>query len=200
MKKIMIFASGGGSNFIAIHKNISKGKISNACIKGLISNNTKCGAVLYANNNNIKTYIVNSVRCKTDEDMCRRLIEILEEQKIDLLILAGYMKLIPEKIVDKYKKQIINIHPSYLPEYGGQGYYGLRVHRAVLKDKKDYTGVSVHYVNNEYDKGEIIFQKKIEVKNDDNLKILSERVLSHEHVIYSEVINKICSNDEKGEL
>ena len=200
MKKIMIFASGGGSNFLAIHKNILGGKISNAHIEGLISNNTRCGAVLYANNNSIKTHIINSVRYKSDEGMCDKLIEILKEQKIDLLVLAGYMKLIPEKIVNEYKNKIINIHPSYLPDYGGQGYYGLRVHEAVLKDGKDYTGVSVHYVNSEYDKGEIIFQKKVEVKDGDNLKTLSERVLSYEHAIYSEVISKICSDDEKGEL
>ena len=197
MKRIMIFASGGGSNFIAIHKNILKGEISNANIEGLVSNNPKCGAVSYAINNNIRTYIINSFRYKTDENISDRLIEILEEKNIDLLVLAGYMKLIPYQIVDRYNNKIINIHPSYLPEYGGKGYYGSKVHKAVLKDKKDFTGVTVHYVNNKYDEGEIIFQKKIEVKNDDNLESLSKRVLDYEHIIYSKVINNICNDYQK---
>jgi folate-dependent phosphoribosylglycinamide formyltransferase PurN len=103
------------------------------------------------------------------------------------------MKLIPKKIINRFKNKIINIHPGKLPEFGGKGYYGMNVHRAVIDSGTKSTAVTVHYVNEEYDRGMIIHEEIIDVKEDDTPETLSERVLKYEHKIYSDVINKIIN-------
>ena len=189
----MIFASGTGSNFQVIHENIKANKINNAMVEGLISNNPRCGAVEYARKNSIPQYIINFSRYTDNELLNNKLLSILSSHKVDLIVLAGYMKLIHPKVVNKYHNRIINIHPSLLPEYGGKGFYGIKVHQAVIRDRRQKTGVTVHYVNSEYDQGDIICQRTIRVKSNDTPKSLSERVLKYEHEIFSKVIKDLCN-------
>ena len=111
----------------------------------------------------------------------------------NLIVLAGYMKLIPEKITSLFKNKIINIHPGKLPEFGGKGLYGLNVHRAVIESKQKETAVSIHYVNERYDEGEMIHEESIEVYCDDTPESLAERVLVYEHKIYSIIINNLLN-------
>ena len=191
--RIIIFASGGGSNFINIYKHIVSGEI-NAKIVLLISNNPNSGAVQFAEKNNINFEVVNKFRFKNELNINKRYEMILDFNKPDLILLAGFMKKIPNNIVSIYNGKIINIHPSLLPKFGGKGYYGENVHKAVLDSKEEYTGVTIHFVNNEYDKGDIILQKKVKVEDGDTVSLLSKRVLKLEHSMYPEVVKKICQS------
>ena len=107
------------------------------------------------------------------------------------------MKKIPENIVDAYKSKILNIHPSLLPKFGGQGFYGLKVHKAVIDSKENYTGITIHFVDNEYDTGNIIYQEKINVMDNDTPETLSKRVLRLEHKNYPQIIRKLCQEYKK---
>ena len=146
MKNIAIFASGGGSNFKAIHKNIELGDIC-AKIKLLVSNNSNSGAVEYAIENNIEIFIINEVRFSDIIKGESFLLKKLVFNQIDLICLAGYMKLIPRMIVEKYDNCILNIHPALLPKFGGKGFYGMKVHKAVLESGAKESGATVHLVN-----------------------------------------------------
>ena len=191
--KIIVFASGGGSNFINIYNNIVKNEI-NAEIVLLISNNPNSGAVKFAEDKNINFEIINKFRFKTNKNINKEYEMILEINNPDLILLAGFMKKIPNNIVSRYNRKIINIHPSLLPKFGGKGFYGSNVHKAVLNSNERYTGVTIHFVNNEYDKGDIILQRKVKIKDNDTVDLLSKRVLKLEHEMYPEVVKKICQN------
>ena len=188
-KRIIVLASGSGTNFINIYNNITNG-----IVVLLISNNPKSGAVEYARKNEIDFIIINDFRYPNNSDKIKEYKLVLNRYKTDLILLAGFMKKIPNEIIELYKNKILNIHPSLLPKYGGRGYYGIKVHEAVLKANEKTTGASVHFVNREYDKGPIIMQKKIEVLNSDNAKTLSERVLKIEYILYLKVIELFCTN------
>ena len=121
-------------------------------------------------------------------------IEKLNEVNPELIVLAGYMKLIPSDITSIYKKKIINIHPGKLPDFGGKGFYGMNVHRVVIDRGVENTALTIHYVNEEYDKGMIIHEEIIAIKKDDTAESLAKRVLSVEHEIYPKVINKLLNN------
>ena len=193
MKKIAIFASGGGSNFKAIHKNIELGNIC-AKIKLLVSNNSNSGAVEYATENNIETFIINKARFSDMIKGENLLLKKLVSNQIDLICLAGYMKLLSRKIVEKYDNCILNIHPALLPKFGGKGFYGMKVHEAVLESGVEESGATVHLVNENYDEGQIIAQKKIMINSNYTPEILSEKVLQIEHELYSKVIKEFCEN------
>lgn len=187
MKKIAIFASGGGSNFKAIYNNIVSGYIS-AKICLVVSNNSNSGAIKFAKQNNIPTFIVNNFRFPDIESHDDRILEKLYQYKIHLICLAGYMKMIPKKIIENYSNSILNIHPSLLPKYGGRGFYGIKVHEAVINSREKESGVTIHLVDDRYDNGPIILQKKIKVNDDDTAISLSEKILKIEHIVYSEVL------------
>ena len=194
-KNIVVFASGSGTNFINIFKFIEKNNID-AKIVLLISNNPKCGAIRFAKSNHIDIKIINDYRYP---DLLKKNKEyelVLKYYKTDLILLAGFMKKVPQNIVDLYKNKMMNIHPSLLPQYGGQGFYGMHVHEAVIEAKEEYSGATVHFVNNEYDQGSIIIQKKIKVIKSESATDLAERVLKIEHLIYPEAI-KIYLNKLK---
>ena len=191
-KKIVIFASGTGSNFVAIYNQIEKGYI-NGDIVLLISNRLNCTAVDFAKKHNISTAIINkdviNDRTKHQEFLFDKIISV----KADLIVLAGYLKMIPEKVILKYKNRILNIHPSLLPKFGGKGYYGMKVHQAVIDSKELFTGATVHFVNAKYDDGPILFQKKIKIENDDTISI-SEKVLKIEHEILPYTVEAFCDD------
>lgn len=189
MKKLVVFASGSGSNFQAIIDAVENGTIS-AEIAGLISNKKEAGAVGRAQKHQIPVRIIPA------EDpgfFVKELPRQLDIWSPDLIVLAGFLKKIPDKILKKYPRRIINIHPSLLPKYGGKGFYGQRVHQAVLDAGDDISGCTVHYVNEEYDRGDIIRQERVDVLPGDTPETLAARVLSREHQILPVVIKDLIN-------
>ena len=187
---LAIFASGGGSNFKNIYNHICNNYI-HAEIKILISNNSNCGSVLFAKENKIQYKVINNFRF-SDDKIDNIMLNILKDNNIDLIVLAGYMKKIPEKIVKYYYNKILNIHPALLPKFGGKGFYGMKIHEAVIDSKEENTGVTIHFVDNNYDTGNIVYQEEIKVMQNDTAESLSKRVLQLEHKVYPEIIRKLC--------
>ena len=191
-KKIVIFASGTGSNFISIYNHIDKGVI-NAEIALLISNKPNCGAIDFANECDIPIAIIGEDVINDIIKYQQFLLNKLSSVNTDLIVLAGYLKMIPQEIISRYENKILNIHPSLLPKFGGKGYYGMKVHQAVIESKESFTGATVHFVNAKYDEGPILLQKKIEVCNDDAISI-SKKVLKIEHEILPYTVKAFCDN------
>jgi phosphoribosylglycinamide formyltransferase-1 len=189
MKKLnlVVLASGGGTNLQAIIDNIEAGKL-NAQIKAVISNNSKAGALERARNHNIPAIHLSHKQFATPEEFDEKLLSILKENETDLLVLAGYMKMLSPTIIRAYKNRILNIHPALLPSFGGSGMYGIHVHEAVINAGVKVTGVTVHIVDEIYDHGAIVMQKTVPVLDDDTPESLAERVLKVEHQTYSEAL------------
>ena len=192
---ICVFASGSGTNFQAI-LNARKNGIIKSDISLLITNNSHCGAVEIAKQNGVEVvHISRKIFPDLSDNVYANLfLDKLKLLKIDLIVLAGYMKMLDPVIVRAYHNRIINIHPALLPSFGGEGMYGINVHKAVLDAGVKVSGVTIHFVNENYDEGKIIFQKCIEVSDDDDEYSLQKKVLVLEHKYYSHVISEI----EKG--
>ena len=193
MKKIAVFVSGGGSNFKAIHHQIIQGNILGKIVM-VFSNNPNCGAIKFAEENSIPIFIINAVRYPNPHTRDEFLLETCLKAEIDLICLAGFMKMLPQNIVKHYEYKILNIHPGLLPEFGGKGFYGTRVHEAVINTGKRESGATVHFVDEIYDHGPIILQKKVEVMETDTPESLAARVLKLEHELFPEVVKAFCEN------
>ena len=193
MKKIAIFASGGGSNFRKIYNQIQKGDIP-AKIVLVVSNNPQCGAIIFASEQGLENFIVNDTRFPNLDTRDKLLFQALLKAEVELICLAGYIKLLPIRIVNEYKDRILNIHPALLPQFGGKGFYGMKVHEAVIEAGAAESGVTVHLVDEEYDHGKIIAQKKVKVRDGDTAKTLAKRVLKVEHDLYPKVVKAFCKN------
>ena len=185
---ICVFASGRGSNFRAILDSIKNGKIVNARIVLVISNNSNAGALQIANENNIPAFHISRIQFASDDEYNEAIIKKLESHRVNFIVLAGYMKKIDPKIIRKFKNRIINIHPALLPRYGGQGMYGMNVHEAVIAARDKESGATVHIVDEEYDHGPIILQKKINIDQNDTPESLAKKVLEIEHQIYPQAV------------
>ena len=182
--KTAIFISGKGSNFKNLIK-FSLLKKSPIKISLLISSNSKAKGLYYAKKYNIKKKIFNFKNYRNDE---KKILSYVKKNKIELICLAGFMKILSKNFISKYKGKILNIHPSLLPKYKG-----LNTHDRVLQNKEKYSGCTVHLVNSKLDSGKIIMQKKIKVLRKDNFKSLSKRVLKIEHILYPKAILKIMT-------
>ena len=193
MKKIAVFASGGGSNFKAIYHQIIQGNILGKIVM-VFSNNPNCGAIKFAEENSIPIFIINAARYPNAHTRDEFLLETCLKAEIDLICLAGFMKMLPQNIVKQYEYRILNIHPGLLPEFGGKGFYGTRVHEAVINTGKRESGATVHFVDEIYDHGPIILQKKVEVMETDTPESLAEKVLKLEHELFPEVVKAFCEN------
>ena len=193
MKKIAVFVSGVGSNFKAIHHQIQKREIPGEIVL-VISNNPNCGAIEYANENSISHVIINETRYPNPYTRGELLLDTCLKAEINLICLAGYMKMLPPVFVKQYENKILNIHPGLLPEYGGKGYFGMRVHEAVINSGKRESGATVHFVDEIYDHGPIILQKKVEVLETDTAESLAARILKLEHELFPEVVKAFCEN------
>ena len=193
MKKIAIFASGGGSNFREIYNQIQKGDIP-AKIVLVVSNNPQCGAIIFASDQGLENFIVNNTRFPNPDTRDKLLLQALLKAEVELICLAGYMKLLPGGIVKEYQNRILNIHPALLPQFGGKGFYGMKVHEAVIEAGAAESGVTVHLVDEEYDHGKIIAQKKVKVWSGDTAKTLAKRVLKVEHDLYPKVVKAFCKD------
>ena len=176
-----IFISGKGSNLLSLIK-YSKIKKSKINISLVISNNKLSKGLKYAKKNKINFHIINYSKKKQAES---KIIRHLKKNKIDLICLAGFMKILSSDFIRKFKNPILNIHPSLLPKYKG-----LNTHRRVIKNKDKYSGATVHLVTPKLDSGKIILQKKVRISKEDTEKILAEKVLNIEHKLYPAAIEK----------
>lgn len=189
---ICVFASGSGTNFRAIIESKKSGIIKSD-ISLLITNNSDCGAVQIALENHIPFYHISRKvypDC-SEEEYAGIFLDKMEEHKIDFIVLAGYMKMIDASIIRKFDKRIINIHPALLPSFGGKGMYGMNVHKAVIESGAKESGVTIHFVNEKYDEGEIILQEKVQVEPEDTAETLQKKVLKLEHRCYALAISNI---------
>ena len=193
MKNIAVFASGDGSNFKSLYRHVQSGYIP-GCIVLTVSNNQNSGAIKYARENNISTLIVNKVRYANPVDREKFLIQTLIDNEVHLICLAGYMNLLPKSIVHQYKNCILNVHPALLPRFGGKGFYGIKVHEAVVASGVEESGVTVHFVDEAYDHGKIIAQGKVKVLSKDTAETLAKRVLKVEHELYPQVVKAFCED------
>lgn len=198
MLNIAVFVSGGGTNLQGIIDNIKTGFIKNARIALVISNKKDAYALERAENNNIPRKTLSQKDFKSHDLYCEALLKTLAGYKVDLIVLAGYLLIMPETIIKEYRNRIINIHPSLIPSFCGKGYYGLKVHEAVLERGCKITGATVHFVDEGTDTGPIILQKAVEVLEEDTPKSLQSRVMEEaEWKILPETINLIANNKIK---
>lgn len=193
MKNIVVFASGSGTNFQSIIDAVQRGDIS-AHISGLITNKPDIGAVERAKKNNIPVKVINPDDLTNGKEFGDELIKQLEGWNTDVIALAGYLKKIPLAVIRKYPNRILNIHPSLLPKYGGKGFYGSNVHRAVIQAGEKESGCTVHIVTEEFDEGPVLAQTKVPVHKNDSPKELAKRILKQEHRLYPETIQKHIQN------
>ena len=166
-------------------------KILDAKIRLVVSDNKNAYALTRAKKVNIDTYIIKN---KTTIQIDKELSQKLKDYSIDLIVLAGYLKLIGNNLLNSYT--IINTHPSLLPKFGGKGMYGMNVHKAVIESKEEYSGVTLHYVNNEYDKGNIIKQTKVKIEPTDTKETLASKIQSIEKVQLIEVLQKFAKEKQ----
>ncbi len=187
MQRIAIFASGAGSNaekIIGHFKSSAKGK---AEVVLIVCNKPGAGVLKIAEKEKIPPIIIDKEKFFRGNNY----VTELKDFKIDLIVLAGFLWKIPHGLIKAFPGAIINIHPALLPKYGGQGMYGENVHQAVIDNKETKSGITIHYVDEHYDNGDIIFQEECEVMNDDTVASLAERIHRLEHQYYPEVIEKL---------
>lgn len=187
-----MFVSGRGSNLKSI---LDYFKINNNVeIKLIVTDNPLCKALDIAEQNKIPFYCLDK---KNLLQSFENLSIILKEQKIELIVLAGFLKLLPSSFVNNFRQRIINIHPALLPAYGGKGMYGINVHKAVLESGDKESGVTIHFVDETYDTGNIIAQEKVEITDCKTPEEIAERVLKIEHQLLPKVINDIADGKIK---
>lgn len=175
--RIAVFVSGGGTNLQALIDAQESGIIQSGSIELVVSSNPSAYALERAQNHAIPSVVVSKKECGSQEAFEDALCKALEENKIDLIVLAGFMTILSEKFTSRYAKRILNVHPSLIPSFCGAGFYGLRVHEAALNYGVKVTGATVHFVNEIPDGGEIIMQKAVEIRDGDTPEILQRRVM-----------------------
>ena len=185
--KVAILVSGTGTNAINIIEYFEK--ISVADVVLVISNKTDALALEKAQNKGVKTVVFNNESFKKNGTV----LDYLMSQSIDFIVLAGFLIKIPNEIIHAYPNKIVNLHPSLLPKYGGKGMYGKRVHKAVIENQESESGISIHFVNEEYDEGTIIFQAKVSVEKGDSVEVLAQKIQQLEHHFFPRVIEQVIS-------
>ena len=185
-KKIAVFSSGRGGNFNNLCDYFEDFK--SISVDLLVTNNLDSMSKKRADKKMIDSFYADKAIL-----ISNNLNTVLEEKKIDLIVLAGFTLKIPEKLVKKYERRIVNLHPSLLPKFGGKGMYGDKVHNAVLKSKEKFTGITIHYVDEVYDNGEVIFQKRCNLDLNENLISLREKIRIMEHEFFPKTIEKILN-------
>ena len=194
MLRVVVLVSGGGTNLQAILDAIDNGKIKNAEVVGVISNNANAYALTRAEEHNIPNECISPKNYENRDVFNDALLEGVSKYNPDLIVLAGFLVAIPEKMVKAFPEKIINIHPSLIPSFCGKGYYGLKVHEAALPSGVKVTGATVHYVDEGTDTGKIIFQKPVMIEDGDTPEILQKRVMEQaEWIILPEAINMIAN-------
>jgi phosphoribosylglycinamide formyltransferase 1 len=185
MKNIAIFASGKGSNAEQISKHFSKNPSGKVML--ILTNNPKAGVIERAE----KLGIVSVIFDRNTFYYSDEIVDTLNENEIDLVVLAGFLWLIPENILKAFKGRIINIHPALLPKYGGKGMYGQFVHKAVLEAGEEKSGITIHFVNEKYDDGQIIFQAKVNIENGETPESLAQKIHQLEYEHFPKIVEKV---------
>lgn len=189
--RIAVLVSGGGTNLQALI-DAQSSVLQSGEIALVISNRSKAYALERAKNAGIKTAVITKKMCGSQEEFERKLIETLEEKNIDLIVLAGFMTILSPLFTSRYPRRIINVHPSLIPSFSGEGFYGLKVHEAALEYGVKVTGATVHFVNEIPDGGEIIAQKAVYIKADDTAETLQKRVMEEaEWILLPESAEKV---------
>ena len=187
MKNIAIFASGSGTNAERIARHFENS--TTVCVKLILTNNPKAGVLERAEKLNIVTVIFDRNTFYYSDEI----VETLKENQIGLVVLAGFLWLVPSNILKLYANRIVNIHPALLPKFGGKGMYGHHVHEAVLAAGEPKSGITIHLVNEKYDEGRIIFQAEVPVEPDDTPDSLADKIHQLEHRHFPPVIEKLIS-------
>ena len=177
LTRIAVFVSGGGTNLQAILNEESHGRIRSGKVVLVVSTNEHAGALKRSEYFGVKTCVVNPKECASEAEYNQKLFKVLDENNVNLIVLAGYLHILDNEFVRRYPQAIINIHPSLIPAFCGKGYYGLKVHEEVLKRGVKVTGATVHFVNEIPDGGEIIMQRAVAIRNSDTPEILQRRVM-----------------------
>lgn len=193
MLNIAVFISGGGTNLQAIINAVKENKI-NGKIKLVFSNRKNAYGLIRAQNESIDTFYLNRKKFFCNEEYDERILEELEIKNIDLIVLAGYLNILSSKLVSKYSNRIINIHPSLIPSFCGDGFYGENVHKAVIKSGVKFTGATTHFVDEKVDTGAIILQDVVPVLINDDFETVAKRVLEIEHEILVKTVKAFCDN------
>ncbi len=194
MLKLAVLVSGGGTNLQAIIDAIGAGKITNACISVVISNNVNAYALERARAHGIEALCISPKDFESREAFNQAFLEKLNSYNVDLVVLAGFLVVLPEMMIKEYENRIVNIHPSLIPSFCGKGFYGLKVHEGVLARGVKVTGATVHFVDEGTDTGPIILQKAVEVKQGDTPEVLQRRVMEQaEWVILPKAIDLIAN-------
>ena len=200
MLKIAVLVSGGGTNLQAIIDAIDAGTVTNAAIDVVISNNANAYALERAKKHGIEAMCLSPKSYETREQFNDALTQAIVDRQIDLVVLAGYLVIIPPQLIAAYKNRIINIHPSLIPSFCGTGFYGLKVHEEALKRGVKVTGATCHFVDEGTDTGPIILQKAVEIQPDDTPKTLQQRVMEQaEWIIMPRAIDLIANGNIRVE-
>ena len=195
MLRVAVMVSGGGTNLQAIIDAVESGRITNTELVAVVSNNKGAYALERAKKAGIKDVVVSPKDYDTREEFNKALIETVDSLKVDLIVLAGYLVVIPPEMIDKYENRIINIHPSLIPSFCGTGFYGLKVHEAALARGVKVVGATVHFVDKGTDTGPIILQKEVAVEEGDTPKILQQRVMEQaEWILLPQAIDLIAND------
>ncbi|KAF2328408.1 phosphoribosylglycinamide formyltransferase [Flavobacterium nitrogenifigens] len=190
MKKIIVFASGSGTNAENIIKYFSNTEI--AKVVSVFTNNASAKVIERAKNHQIPVEIF-----EKNELLERKVLQKIQKIDPDLIVLAGFLLKFPENIIEQYPNKIINIHPALLPSYGGKGMYGMHIHRAIVNNKEKETGISIHYVNENYDEGAIIFQANVALTDEDTPETVAEKIHELEQKHFPEIIHRILDENSK---
>ena len=192
-KKIAVLVSGGGTNLQALIDAEKSGIIKSGKISLVISNKADAYALTRAKNAGIKTSVIVKKDCKDKAEFEEKIIRELKENNIDVIVLAGFMVILSENFTKTFEKRILNVHPSLIPSFCGEGYYGLKVHEEALKYGVKVTGATVHFVNEIADGGEIIMQKAVAIRKNDTPETLQKRVMKlAEWKILPLSVEKVC--------
>lgn len=206
MKNIVVLVSGGGTNLQALIDAQNRGEIKNGKITCVISSNPNAYALTRAQNNKISTEVIRRKDFAEFDEYDNALTELLKSKNADVVVLAGFMTILGSKVISAFKNKIINIHPSLIPSFCGEGYYGLHVHEAALRKGVKVTGATAHFVNEVCDGGPIIIQKAVEIQNGDTPEILQKRVMEQaEWKILPKAVSLFCEDkiivkDNKTEI
>jgi len=185
LKKIAIFASGSGSNAQRIMEHFKKSKIGEVSL--ILTNNPEAYVLQRADNFEIPSHIFD----KEEFYHSDHIVKLLKSLEIDLVVLAGFLWLVPNSLLQAFPNRIINIHPSLLPKYGGKGMYGRKVHETVLRDKETESGITIHYVNEKFDEGEIIYQARFRIEPTDDIEMIIYKGQHLEHLHYPRIVENL---------
>ncbi|XOB62205.1 phosphoribosylglycinamide formyltransferase [Campylobacterota bacterium DY0563] len=189
MKRIGILASHNGSGFETIQKACEE-KILDAQVVLVISNNSDANVLKKAENKNVPNFIINSKKFP-DENLDEKITNLMLEFKVDFIFLSGFMKKLEKNLISTYENKIINSHPALLPKFGGKGMFGTNVHKAVIEAKEKESGCTIHFVNENYDEGEYILQKMLDISNTETVESLENKIKSLESKAIVESLQKV---------